>query len=1001
VRFSLRDPHVPTETPSVARVSAQLTPLPRHLTRFIGREWELAEIRRALERHRLVTLTGGGGSGKTRLAAEIAGRAADSLAEGVVWVDLAPLSDPALVARHVCAAMGYGESLERSPLDTLIDMIRPTAPLIVLDNCEHLVAECASLVHSLLRECPGLRVLATSREALGVDGEVAWIVPPLSLPASADPPTAEGTTHSEAVQLFVGRAQAVQPGFVLTNSNAPAVAQICLQLAGLPLAIELAAARLNVLSVEQIAKRLDDVFGLLTTRSRTAPPRHRTLRDAIDWSYELLDEEERRLFRRLAVFVGGFTLDAAEGVCASEDIVESDVLDLVSALVDKSLVRAEALQDEARFSLLEPVRQYAWEKLAEAGEAEKWRARHFDYFLALAEGAEPHVRGGTRGTEWMVRLERDHGNLRAAAEWCGADEGLVEGQLRLDSALLWFYFALGLFREPRQRLTRGLARAQKHFPFVPSLVLGRAHTALGYQAIWQGDFGAVAGPLVTAISFLHGGPDRAALAFAQTGLGAVVGLGGDAAGAHALFDEAQTALGGRDGAFAEGFPAVLLYAFASYWRGVVSLTAGDLVRARESFETGIGAARVFHHHSIAHPLAGLARVHTLTGDFAAARACLAESIPVHAAHDDRWGLSDALEGAAHLAAAEGAWERAAKILGAVDDVRDSTGIPLPPHLQSPRGQLIGIIRSAIGAAAFDAAHVAGHGMTLPQLMAEALGTPSTLARPASKPAPSEPPPREASSSELTVDPEADLCVLALGPLQVLRGGKPLEPGDWGSAKPRELLLYLLCHPDGATREQVGLALWPESSSERVSNSFHVTMHRLRKALGDASWIVKVNDRYVVSPDIRCVFDARVFEDEVSAALDEMHDGRSGVDRLQAVLEMYRGAFLDEEVVGDWHLEVRDRLARIHVEAQLALAAELGEHERYAEAAEAYWRVIGEDDLHEAAYRQLMTCLARAGDRSQALRLYQRLETLLAQELGVEPERETTALYERLRQAETV
>jgi non-specific serine/threonine protein kinase len=991
---------VPTEISSLATVSPKLTPLPHQLTRLIGREWELAEIRRTLEQNRLVTLTGGGGSGKTRLAVEVAGRAGGSLADAVAWVDLAPLLDPALVARHVAAALGFGESLDRSPIDTLIEMVRPLSLLVVLDNCEHLVAECASLAHALLAECPDLRILATSREALGVEGEVSWIVPPLSLPASADAVTCEGLAHSEAVQLFVGRARAVQPSWVLTDSNAPAVAQVCRQLDGLPLAIELAAARLNVLSVDQIARRLDDVFGLLTTRSRTAPARHRTLRDAIDWSYDLLDEQEQRLFRRLAAFVGGFTLEAAEGVCASQDITESDVLDVVSALVDKSLVRSESLQHEARFSLLEPVRQYALERLTEAGETAEWRKRHATYFLELAESAEPHIRGGTRGSEWMTRLERDHGNLRSALEWCGEDPSRLETLLRLETALLWFYFGQGLFREPRARLTAALARGDQ----LPPLIRGRAHTALGYQAIWQGDLPAVAAPLVIGVQLLRPESDPAALAFALTGLGAAVGLAGDRDAAHALFDEAQATLGGSEGSTTKGFPAILLYAFASYWRGVVSLSHGDLAGARASFEMCVATARmVSNHPSIAHPLASLARVLTIQGDFAAARACLAESLPIHVAHDDRWGLADAFEVAAHLAASEGASERAARLLGASDEVRDSMGVSLQPHLQGPRAALVQAIRGATGEAAFAAAHASGRGMKLPQIMNEALGTGATSVRPAPKeeapsPAPAPPPSRtRAADVPLTLEPEADLRVLALGPLQVIRKGEPLEPGDWGSAKPRELLLFLLSHPDGATREQVGLALWPESSSERVSNSFHVTMHRLRKALDEASWITIVNDRYVVSPDVRCVFDADVFEGEVKAALEELRAGRDAVDRLRGALEWYRGPFLDEEVVGDWHVEIRDHLSRVHLDGRFALGAELCAHEKYAEAAEAYWRVIAEDDLHEAAYRQLMICLARSGDRTQAMRLYQRLEALLEKELDAEPERETVELYERLQE----
>jgi predicted ATPase/DNA-binding SARP family transcriptional activator len=979
----------------LGNVSTQLTPPPRQLTRFVGREWELAEIRRALDSSRLVTLTGIGGTGKTRLAVEVAGRATDADLDGVAWIDLAPLRDPSILARHVSAAMGFGESIDRSPLDVLLEMLRPLSLLIVLDNCEHLVEACASLAHELLSDAPGLRILATSREALGVDGEVAWIVPPLSLPASPDPVTAEGIAHAEAVQLFVARAQVVQPSFRLTDANAPWIARVVGQLDGVPLAIELAAARLNVLTVEQIAERLDDVFGLLTTRSRTAPARHRTLRDAIDWSHDILDAQEQRLFRRLAVFVGGFTLDAAEVVCSGDGITEHEVLDLISALVDKSLVRAETIHDEARCSLLEPVRQYAAEKLAASGEREALRARHAKYFTEMAEHAEPEIRGGGRVSTWMTRLERDHGNLRAVADWCSEDPSRVEIQLRQKVALVWFYFTQGLFQETRECLVDGLAKAG---PTVPPLVLGRAYAALGHHALWQGDFGASAEPLAKAVAILRAEQDPAALSFALIGLGSVVGLGGDQPAADALFDQAQAALGTRESVRAHGFPYVLLFALANYWRGIVAQIAGDLPKARAAIETCVEIARgMSDHPTIAHPLSALARVHTLMGEFGLARSCLAEALPIHARHDDRWGLADALEGAALLAAAEGAPERAARLIGASDELRESTGISLPAHLAAGRAQLVVAIREHVDPPTFEEAHASGREMTLQETMALALGTQAAPSKPIQK----KEQPRAEPAPPQAVGPdsdEADLRVLALGPLQVFRRGKPLEPGDWGSAKPRELLLYLLCHPDGVTREQVGLALWPESSSERVSNSFHVTLHRLRKAVGESAWITKVHERYVVSPDVRCAFDAAIFERDVESALVDLRAGRDALDRLRVALTWYRGPFLEDEVVGDWHLETRDRLGRVHQEGALALAEALFEAKQYAEAADAYRRVIAADELHEPAYRQLMLSLVEYGDRSQALRLYQRLESLLEKELGTQPERQTTAIYERIKGA---
>ncbi|HET9949045.1 MAG TPA: BTAD domain-containing putative transcriptional regulator [Longimicrobiales bacterium] len=1014
----------------------------------MGRELELSEIRRALDSSRLVTLTGPGGSGKTRLAVEAAGRMRDDFADGAAWVDLTPLSDARRLARHVGAALGLGEDLERSPFEILTDRLRPLGLLLVLDNCEHLVEGCAELAQELLTACPELRILATSREALGIAAETAWCVPPLSLPASADPPTAAGIEHSEAVQLFLGRAQAVQPGFVLTDSNADAVARICRQLDGIPLAIELAAARVKVLPPEEIASRLVDVFGLLTTRSRTALPRHRTLRDAIDWSHDLLDEPEQVLFRRLAVFAGRFSLEAAESLCANGgEVASGEVLDLLTALVDKSLVRAEPRQGQGRFSLLEPVRQYALEKLREAGELEAFRDRHAVYYLSLAERAEPHIRGGTRGTEWMARLEADGANLRAAAEWLGADPARAELQLRLITALCWFFFAQGIFREPRERLERALGHARG----ADHAVVGRAYVALGYQAYWQGDEAAVGPYLGRAVTLLRDGDDPAALSFALTGLGLATGLAGDAAAAHRLFEEAQSELGGIEGARARGFPYLLPHAFADYWRGVVALFHGNPARARSSFEASIGAGRALSSHpSIAHPLAALARLHTVEGDFAAARDCLSESLPIHARHDDRWGLADALEAAAQLAAAEGEPERAARLLGASDGLRDSTGLGLPPHLLAARARLLEVMREALGADALERARARGRGMTVGAALDEALGraaTPATGRRPAlaaSEPAgagatcgatarrrmeaAAGPPATGAGAGDggggggaaggdagersvgalaapprpaVAHDETPDLEVYALGPLRVLRQGRELAAGAWGSFKPKELLLYLLCRPDGATRDQVGLALWPDAGGDRLGNSFHVTLHRLRKALGNGEWVTRLGERYAINPAITCRFDAEVFEFEVSGALIDLRRGIPAVDRLTAALGLWRGPFLDQEIVGDWHLEVHDRLRRLHLEGRMALGRLHAEAGRHDLAAEAYRRVIADDDLHEEAYRRLMLCLARTGDRSQALRLFQKLTALLERDVGARPEPATVEIYERLRSGETV
>jgi len=448
----------PEATPSADDTAASITRppetpptnLPMQLTSFVGRRNELAEVLGLLDQSRLLTLIGAGGAGKSRLALQAAGAVPDRYPDGVWLVELAPLTDAAAVPRAVAAALGLGEDSDAHPVARLQRTVRGRALLLVLDNCEHLLDACAGLADALLRAGPRLRILATSREALGIAGENSWRVPSLALPDDARPASPDALLASEAVQLFVERARAALPSFALTARNARAVAQVCRRLDGMPLAIELAAARVRGLAVDQLAARLDQRFQLLTGGSRTALARQQTLRATVDWSYGLLDPDERRLFDQLSVFAGGFTLEGAEAVCAG-DGPAAEVLDVLLRLVDKSLVATEEGEDgELRYRLLETLRAYGQERLASGGSTAALQARHARYYLVLAERAERGMRGPEM-TRWLDRLDSEYANLTAALDWSlsaagppgDLDPGDAAIGLRLAGALWLFWFLRG------------------------------------------------------------------------------------------------------------------------------------------------------------------------------------------------------------------------------------------------------------------------------------------------------------------------------------------------------------------------------------------------------------------------------------------------------------------------------------------------------------------------------------------------------------------------------
>ena len=937
--------------------SAPLHPvgLPVPLTRFIGRAHELEDLVRLLPSARLVTLTGAGGSGKSRLAREVA-HASASRFEFVAWVDFAPVTDPVLVPRQMMIALRIGERAGESVVDQLRAALMGHRALVVLDNCEHLLDPCAQLIETLLMGCPELTAIATSREALGVQGETAWLVPPLEI--------------TESMQLFVERAQAAQPSFALNPSNHAAVKEICKRLDGIPLAIELAAARIKVLTPEQIAERLSDAFKLLVAGSRTALPRHRTLRGTMDWSYGLLSDREQILLRHLAVFSSGFTLDAAEAVCGGDGIGPDDVLESVTTLVDKSLVSLGSRDGEARYRLLETVRQYGNELLSPEERAEL-RERHAVFYLALAEMAAPRLFGGAADPALVARLSAETGNFRAVAEWALEDPLRMEMSLRLGTALHWFWFARGRFEEGRDRLTHAIGIASHAAPGVR----GWALIALGHVHLWQGNPAAALPRMQEALVLMQDVDDPEGLAYALNGVGAAIALGGDPVRCVQYLEAAMP--------IAEKLENRVLLAIILYYHGRAAQDRGDMAQARSSFERATSIGRVTGNRpTIAHPLAMEGKLAAKEGRIQEAALALGESLEIHHSIDDAWGVVQALEGLSAVAASRGRFRDAGLLLGATGAMRDVMQTPHFPTEKPGHEALAAKVRAGLGASAGD---TWAEGVALDRAAAVRIGL--AVATSALKGTSTT---ASVAAVQRPVAPAAELIVRTLGPLEVIRQGTPIPSTAWGSARPRELLVMLMVNPDGLTKEQVGIAFWPEASTAQVRNSFHVTLHRLRRALGHSEWVETASERYRLAPSLVWELDATVFEKAITTALK-----RKDFPALGRALDLYRGDFLDGEGAGDWHFTIRDRMQRLYVDGLSALAtaqAAAGQHEEVAATCR---KLLVRDPLHEESWRRLMTSHAKQGERNQALKLYQQLTELLARELDAEPDPETTDLAEAI------
>jgi non-specific serine/threonine protein kinase len=681
------------------------------LSSFVGREKELAEVERLLEDSRLLTLTGSGGCGKTRLALAAAGELSEGFEEGVWLVELAPLADPSLVAQAVAATLGVREQPGRSLTEMLSGYLGSKKLLLVLDNCEHLIEACAELAESLLRFCPGLCVLATSREALGITGEVAWPVPSLSLPDLRRLPDIGSLPEYESARLFVERAVAVRPDFVLTEQNASAVAQVCYRLDGMPLAIEFAAARTTVLSVEEVADRLDDCFRLLSAGGRTAMPHQHTLHATMDWSHELLPEQERILLRRLSVFAGGFTLKAVESVCVGEDLQREDVLDLLSHLVDKSLVLVAEQDSETRYRLLEAVRQYGWEKLSESGEEGQIREQHARYYLALAEEAEPELKGEGQ-VAWLERLEREHDNLRVAMRLL-LGQGESEEASRLGWALWLFWGIRGYYDEGRRSMEQALS--VEGSDAMPASARAKALYVEGMMENYQGDHLSAEVLLEESISLFRELDDKLGTAYALSNAGFAALGQGQPQKAITLTEEAVDLFLKVDETWGA---AVELGFLAVAWRD-----QGDHERAKRLAERGLALSReVGERQAISVALNTLATLAQAERDHERARELFEEGLTVSAELGNESDVVHCLEGLASIAGAEGSIVRAVRLWGAAEALLEEIEVGVHTYVpdHSIQQSQVAAAHARLDEEAFEAAWAEGRMMTSEQAIQYAL-----------------------------------------------------------------------------------------------------------------------------------------------------------------------------------------------------------------------------------------------------------------------------------------
>jgi predicted ATPase/DNA-binding SARP family transcriptional activator len=999
-----------------------------HERTLIGRDRLLAELMAHVAAQRLLTLTGPGGVGKTSIAQQLATSldAAAAFGDGVRWVDLAALAPGAAVLQALARACGIAERRDVPWITTLVGALQSAQTLLVLDNCEHLRAECAELSEQLLAACPRLHILTTSREPLGLPAELCIAIPPLD--------------GAAAVALFGTRAAAHLPSFVIAADTVDAVAAICRQLDGVPLAIELAAARVTLLSVAQIAERMEQSLSVLASRKADRPLRQRSLRAVLDWSYVLLRADEQTLLGQLAVFAGSFDFAAVEAVC-----LVAAPLDALAELVDKSLVQATQQAATVRYHLHEVVRQYAAERLEQSQAQGEIRLRHLAWMIALAERAEADF-NAAREHGWIERLLLEHENIRSALR-TAADRGDAGSLLQLAAALVHFWNSVSL-SEGRAWLGRGRALA----PVQPGIVSVKAWNSESFLAYRQGDYdgmqraataaldeallieyaegiaaaryrlgiyaemkGATAearAQYTQSLELLQELGDRRAMRQTLNGLAHVAKIEGNSGEAREYYrqglelaradnDRLTTALllislanltleegdlEAAEAAYAESLihlgavknTSYILYAVNGL--GEIAHYRQQYAGAIEHYQEGLRLARALGLKDMeAQFLGHLGRTMIAQGDYLEAAQCLSAALRLHLTLDRPMRIAVVVLFCAELALRRGHPAHATSLFVAGLRALAAEDFSQLGNESAALDLAVRAAQAALDVAEHALAVADGQALTLAQAADLALSTVFLPQRP------------------LPAAPAPELQIFLLGQLRVQRDGRELGGDDWVYAKTKDLLLFLLL-VESADKAEIGAALWPDASAEQLKQNFRVAIYHLRRALGRTEWITFASGRYAFNRTLAAWIDVVAFERAVEQARS---DPAQRPKQLRTAAALYTGDLARGDLASDLLPLRREQLHQQALEVMLALGALHEDRSQPGLAAETYRRALALDSYSEAAHRGLMRSLARQGEGGAALVHYDRCVELLAQELGLAPMPETALLAAQIKAGNAV